>query len=151
MLGEFKVKRCSRRCFKLDRPLRDGEWYYSVVIEDDEDLLRRDYSAESWTDPPAGALGWWKSQMPTQEQRKLVLAPPEVLVDLLRQLEHRPEQAKIRFLLALMLLRRRLLRPLTRAELDGHRTAAVPHMVLEVIADRSHLSIESPSIKRSEV
>ncbi|MDG2220743.1 MAG: hypothetical protein P8L85_05150 [Rubripirellula sp.] len=110
MLGEYKVGRCTRVCHTQSRPLRDGEWYYSVVLESDEEFVRQDYSAESWTGPPENAIGWWKNRMPMSDDKKLVLAPPEVLIDLLRQMEAVSSRAKSRYLLALMLMRRKLVR-----------------------------------------
>ncbi|MGB0598585.1 MAG: hypothetical protein ACPGLY_18000 [Rubripirellula sp.] len=110
MLGEYKVGRCTRVCHSQSRPLRDGEWYYSVVLESDEEFVRQDYSAESWTGPPENAIGWWKNRMPMSDEKKLVLAPPEVLIDMLRQMEAVPSRAKSRYLLALMLMRRKLVR-----------------------------------------
>jgi len=111
MLGDYKVNRCTRRCFAQERPLREGEWYYSVVLESGDDYERRDYSAEAWKSPPDGTIGWWKNRMPTSDQKKLVLAPNEVLIDLLRQMGGFPEKAKSRYLLALMLMRRKVVRP----------------------------------------
>lgn len=108
MLADFKVNRCTRRCHALSRPLRDGEWYYSVVIEQGDDLVRRDYSAEAWTEPPEGTVGWWKGRMPLAGTRKLVLAPDAVLVDLLRGLGDAADRRPLRYLLALTLLRRRI-------------------------------------------
>ncbi|MCP4887239.1 MAG: hypothetical protein GY904_11585 [Planctomycetaceae bacterium] len=110
MLGEYKVGRCTRVCHSQSRPLRDGEWYYSVVLESDEEFVRQDYSAESWTGPPENAIGWWKNRMPMSDEKKMVLAPPEVLIDMLRQMEAVPSRAKSRYLLALMLMRRKLVR-----------------------------------------
>lgn len=110
MLGEYKVGRCTRVCHTQSRPLRDGEWYYSVVLESDEEFVRQDYSAESWTGPPENAIGWWKNRMPMSDDKKLVLAPPEVLIDLLRQMEAVSSRAKSRYLLALMLMRRKFVR-----------------------------------------
>jgi hypothetical protein len=119
MLGEYKVSRFTRQCHALQRPLREGEWYYSVVTESGDGYLRRDYSAESWSGAPEGAVGWWKSRMPTAGEKKMVLAPPGVLVDLLRQMEHFPAKAKSRYLLALTLMRRRIVRPLDDRRTDG--------------------------------
>ena len=106
MLDGYKVNRCTRQCYSLERPLREGESYYSVVLPGEEELERRDYSAEAWDGPPEDAIGWWKNRMPTADEKKLVLAPKEVLIDLLRQMSAFPEQAKSRYLLALMLLRK---------------------------------------------
>jgi hypothetical protein len=162
MLGEYKVNRCSRRCHALDRPLREGEWYYSVLLEAGEDYIRHDYSAESWKEPPAGAIGWWKQRMPTSGEKKLVLAPPEVLIDLLRQMERFPARAKSRYLLALMLMRRKLLRPVPydgvplADAIDVNETAnegvSLHAKVLrvEVIADGSMIDVREVLINRSE-
>lgn len=130
MQSDYKVGRCTRRCQVQDRPLAPGEWYYSVVAEgdDEETLIRNDISAQAWQGPPEGTLGWWKSRMPEAGARKLKLAPDAVLVDLLRQSSEviavESEQAAnpvaaprltgpLRYLLALMLLRRRLIQPVT--------------------------------------
>ena len=148
MLGEYKVSRCTRKCYALDRPLGEGEWYYSVVLEDGEEFERRDYSAESWQGPPDGAIGWWKNRMPRADEKKLVLAPPEVLIDLVRQMEQFPERAKSRYLLALMLMRKKLLRPAeSSADADS-----MPENTLrvEVIADGSTIDVPVCEISRSE-
>ncbi|TWU44853.1 hypothetical protein Q31b_00230 [Novipirellula aureliae] len=142
MLGEYRVSRCTRQCFSLKRPLAEGEWYYSVVMESGDDFIRHDYSLESWQGPPEGAIGWWKNRMPRSDEKRLVLAPPEVLIDLLRQMAAFPEKAKTRYLLALMLMRKRLIRP---ASNPLEQT-----MCVEVVADGSTIEVETVSITKSE-
>ncbi len=147
MVDEYKVSASSRQCHALKRPLREGEWYYSVIIESGDDYVRHDYSAEAWRGPPHEAIGWWKKRMPKSDQRKMVLAPPAVLIDLLRQMEQLPNKSKSRYLLALMLMRRRLLRP-------GQATESSPLESnlsrFEVIADGSTIDIEPCEISKSE-
>ncbi len=148
MLGEYKVNRCTRRCHTLDRPLREGEWYYSVIFEAGDDFTRRDYSAESWTGLPDGGIGFWKNRVPKSDQRKLVPAPNELLVDLLRQMESIPAKSKSRYLLALTLLRRKVVRDVTAprqrlvAAKAGETKAPTDEiMSLEVAADGSKMDI----------
>ena len=162
MLGEYKVNRCTRRCQALNRPLREGEWYYSVVIEQGDSYQRLDYSAESWQGPPEGALGWWKNRMPRADEKKMVLAPNEVLVDLLRQMGQFPAKAKSRYLLALILMRRKIVRPrqtLAETQPAGSRSAedaeSAPEalsdvLALEVIEDGSAIDVPACTITRSE-
>jgi hypothetical protein len=153
MLGEYKVSRCTRKCHSLDRPLREGEWYYSVVLEDGEDFERRDYSAEAWKEPPQGAIGWWKNRMPSADEKKMVLAPPEVLIDLLRQMEQFPERAKSRYLLALMLMRKKLVRPAGIPD-DGETKETTKDageiLRVEVLANGSTIDVPVCQISRSE-
>ncbi|KLU04524.1 hypothetical protein RISK_003578 [Rhodopirellula islandica] len=110
MIGEYKINRTTRRCSVGDRPLEPGEVYYSVVMEADEDFKRIDIAADAWTGPPEETIGWWKNRVPRAEEKKREIAPPEVLVELLRSMAGQPAAAKSRFLLALLLLRKRHLK-----------------------------------------
>ncbi len=147
MLGEYHVSRCTRNCHALHRPLREGEWYYSVVMESGDDYVRRDFSAESWKGPPEEAIGWWKCRMPSASEKKLVLAPPEVLIDLLRQMSSFPDKAKTRYLLAIMLMRKRLVRPWEGTPDDSLSEGM---MRLEVLADSSTIDVMPCEITRAE-
>ena len=151
MLGEYKVNRCTRQCHKLKRPLREGEWYYSVVLESGDEFVRQDYAAESWGDPPEGTVGWWKCRMPTSDQKKMVLAPVEVLTDLLRQMENQPDKAKSRYLLALMLMRKRVVRPLAGSpEAGSPEEGGEAALRLEVMATGAEIEVPVCAISRSE-
>ncbi|MCC9603042.1 hypothetical protein LOC67_21040 [Stieleria sp. JC731] len=147
MLEEYKVNRSTRQCFDQKRPLKEGEWYYSVVIGDDKGYQRRDYSAEAWESPPEGAVGFWKCQMPLNGERKMVLAPREVLIDLLRQMESDADQAKLRFLLALMLLRRRFVRVIDSATPASDE---LKFMNLEVVDDGTTIEVLECKIGKTE-
>jgi len=144
MLGEYKVSRCTRQCHHLKRPLQEGEWYYSVVLESGDDFVRQDFAAECWSEPPEGAIGWWKCRMPTSDQKKLVLAPIEVLTDLLRQMGSQPEKAKSRYLLGLMLMRKKVVRPLESEQ--GQEQL----LRLEVIATGAEINLPICVISRGE-
>ena len=148
MLEGYKVNRCSRQCFALQRPLREGESYYSVVLPlaEHEEMERRDYSAEAWEGPPDGAIGWWKNRMPTSDEKKFVLAPKEVLIDLLRQMADFPQRAKSRYLLALMLMRKRIVRQAPAVD----SAAATDVLCVEVIDDGSQIDVSVCEITRSE-
>ncbi len=118
MLTDYKISRSLRRCARLDRPFKPGEVYWTVVTEDNDELKREDFAAEAWQGPPEGCLAYWKNQMPAGLQRKLKLAPDSVLIDLLLQLGEDPSKQPIRFLLALLLVRRRIARQIPHDQPD---------------------------------
>ena len=120
-----------------------------MVLEAGDEYERKDYSAESWQGPPEGTIGWWKNRMPTSDEKKMVLAPPEVLIDLLRQMEGFPGKEKSRYLLALMLMRRRIVRPATR-NADEEESATADVLRVEVIADGGMVEIPICTISRQE-
>ena len=106
---DFDIQRCTRRCAASGRELAPGEAYYSVLRRQGAELVRADYAADRWRGPGADCLGWWKSQMPDRDAGRAKLAPNDVLLELFRQLEALPEKQDMRFVLALLLVRRRVL------------------------------------------
>jgi hypothetical protein len=110
MLLDFEVQRCSRRCASTDRALEPGELCYSVLEVSGAEVLRKDYSADAWVGAPEGALGWWKSRIPEPTAKKVKLAPNDVLLELFDQLADQPDQIDLRYVLTLLLVRRRVLR-----------------------------------------
>jgi hypothetical protein len=110
MLLDFEVQRCARRCAATERPLQPGDECFSVLEVAGADVIRKDYCRDGWEGPPETALGWWRSRVPEPTARKIKLAPNDVLLELFGQLENQPDQSDLRYVLALLLIRRRVLR-----------------------------------------
>jgi hypothetical protein len=110
MLLDFEVQRCARRCAATDRVLEPGDICYSVLEVQGADVIRKDYCPEGWSGAPDGAFGWWKARIPEPTAKKIKLAPNDVLLELFDQLAERPDQADLRYVLTLLLIRRRVLR-----------------------------------------
>lgn len=107
---DYHVQRCTRRCAKTQRLLKPGETFYSALVVEGPDVVRYDYARDAWDGPPEGALGWWKSQMPSGHTGTRKLAPSEVLLRLFDRLQDDPQQADMLYVLTLLLTRRRILR-----------------------------------------
>lgn len=108
-MQEFSIHRSSRKCHKGDRPFEPGERYYSAVLQRGSELVRQDFSKEHWHGPPEKTVGWWVNQMPAKRTGKRTLAPTMVLLDALEKLCEQPEDSDLAYLLAVLLIRRRLL------------------------------------------
>lgn len=107
---DFDIQRCTRRCAATDRELLPDEPFYSVLVSDGAEVVRQDYCEQAWSEPPEGAIGWWKSQMPAANANKMHWAPNDVMLHYFQELEDKPEKADVRFILALLLIRRRIVR-----------------------------------------
>jgi hypothetical protein len=116
---DLKLHRPNGCCGKSGRGFVPGELFYSALVRSKGALDRLDVCAEAWDGPPAQSLAWWKSIYPAADSAGSTLAPVEVLLDVLEQLDGRPEETALRYLLALELVRRRVLRVV-----DRHGTAA---------------------------
>jgi hypothetical protein len=107
---DFTVGRCSRLCSKTERELQPDEPFYSVLVSDGALVVRRDFCEQAWDGPPDDALGWWKSQMPGKQSNRYNLAPNEILLHYFEQLDEQHEKADVRYVMALLLVRRRIAR-----------------------------------------
>lgn len=107
---DYEIERSTRHCATTGREFSEGEEFYSVVDEVDGSLRRRDYSLEAWNGPPADALASWKCRMPRREASKKRVAPSELLLELFHQLASQPGQAPLRYVLTLLMIRRRIFR-----------------------------------------
>lgn len=107
---DFEVERCTRHCAVTGRQFVEGEEFYSALVPEGHHVKRRDYSIEAWQGAPAEAIGWWKSKIPKADHSQPRLAPSEILLKLFHELEQQPEQRDMRYVLALLMIRRRILR-----------------------------------------
>jgi hypothetical protein len=110
MLLDFEVQRCTRRCAATDRELAPGEECYSVLEVEGADIVRKDFCRAAWSGVPENAFGWWKSRVPEPTAKKIKLAPNDVLLELFDQLATQDGLQDLRYVLALLLVRRRVLR-----------------------------------------
>jgi hypothetical protein len=119
MLLDFEVQRSSRRCAATDLPLEPGDVCYSVLEIRGAEVLRKDFSSAAWTDPPAEAFAWWRTRIPEPVAKKVKLAPNDVLLELFDQMADEPLHEDMRYVLTLLLVRRRVFRLEAVAELPN--------------------------------
>lgn len=125
MLLDFEVQRCSRHCAATERELQPGDACFSVLEVSGADVVRKDFCLAGWQGAPAGAFGWWKSRVPEPTAKKIKLAPNDVLLELFEHLADRADQTDLRYVLALLLVRRRVLRVDVAAGELGQPTSPV--------------------------
>jgi hypothetical protein len=108
-MQEYSIQRSGRRCQQTDRPFVPGESYYSAVTVRGGELRRIDLSADAWKGPPPGAIGWWQGRMPDEKKSSTKPAPTPVLLSTLETLLMEGTQPVLATMLALLLVRRRIL------------------------------------------
>ncbi|HWB00879.1 MAG TPA: hypothetical protein VG713_20445 [Pirellulales bacterium] len=107
---DFEIERSARVCAATGRALGEGEEFFSILVREGRQIVRRDYALEAWTGPPDDAVASWKSRIP-ERHAKPKLAPRDVVLRLFDALGQSGEQADLRYMLALWLMRRRILKP----------------------------------------
>jgi hypothetical protein len=107
---ELKLHRPHAACTQTGRPFVAGEPLVSALVRSEGRLDRCDYAAAEWTAPPPNTLAWWRSTYPAAQSAGATLAPADVLLDVLEELEGQEDDKALRYLVALELVRRRVLR-----------------------------------------
>ena len=109
-MQNFDIKRNARKCCKTDKAFRPGDVFCSELVEtEDGQLQRKDYASDQWSGMAENAIGWWKQTVPELESGKVYWAPDGVLLSYFRSLLQLPEQAEAAFVMALLMVQKRLL------------------------------------------
>jgi hypothetical protein len=145
---EYEIERSAKSCAVTGREFAPGEDFYSALIAEGAELKRCDYSAQAWQGPPPGTIGWWKSKTPDQHARRAYWAPNDVLLDFFDELAEQSERQDMRYVLALLLVRRRVMR------LEDERRDETGHERLMLYCPRRDTQYEvtaiAPDPKRVE-
>lgn len=116
---DYEIQRGTRHCAATGREFAAGETFYSVLVDEGAELKRYDYGAEAWQGPPPEAIGWWKSQVPDRQAGRKHWAPNDVMLHFFEELADQPDRQDVRYVLALLLIRRRVFR-LEEEQRDEH-------------------------------
>jgi hypothetical protein len=122
---DYEVQGFSRHCHASGREFAPGEWYYSVLVAEGAELKRYDYAVDAWQGPPGDAVGWWKSQVPDKTVKKKHWAPNDVMLNFFDELADQPDKQDMRYVLTLLLVRRRVFRLEEEKQAAGGEVLAV--------------------------
>jgi len=124
----YDVDRPTGQCAFSTRQLEPGETYMATLVETDEPpegtksgsaatgpgFRRLDVSMEAWQQGqrPDRLFGYWKTVVPEPNQKKNLFLDDDVLMNLFERLTDtdQPQRLAFRFVLCLILMRKRLLR-----------------------------------------
>ncbi len=110
----YDIERPSGQCAFTGQTLEPGETYIATLVEEGDAFRRVDISEAAWDEGkrPEHLFSFWKTTVPHPEEKTKVFVDDEVLMNLLRRLadETRPQRVAFRFILALILMRKKLLR-----------------------------------------
>ena len=109
-MTDYQIQAPTRHCSATGRPLRTGEKYFTVLLDEQGKFVRKDFSAEAWQGPPEQAFSFWTARVSDQQRRLQI--DDELLVDCFQRLESETESSRInfRYVVALLLMRRKRFR-----------------------------------------
>lgn len=116
------IQQHTRVCAATGRPLAPGEKYFSALFDEGGQFVRKDYSPAGWPDAPPEAIAVWSGKVPAANQKPRLTFDDELLMECFERLAEETEHSRIqfRYVLALLLLRRRRLKFEDLRRDDGH-------------------------------
>jgi len=148
MERQWQVEAAKGRCAVTGRPLEEGEEFYTVLFEEGDSFRRADYSLAGWQGPPDGSFCHFKTRLPVREKRKKLLVDDDLLVSFFLRLarETEPVRLQFRFVLALILMRKRILR-YEESAIDGE----VESWQMSLVKDHSRHGVLNPHLTDSQI
>ncbi len=154
---DYQIQPNTRRCFLTGRDLQPGERYYSVLLDENGQLVRHDYSAQAWQGPPEGAFSFWTGKVPPPDQNRRLRIDDEMLVECFSRLEGQADASRInfRYVVALLLMRRKRLKFEASRTEQGHeilrlrdaRTGATHEVVNPGLNDEEMATVQEEVLK----
>jgi hypothetical protein len=117
-MDEWVIDKPLGQCYATNRPIEPGEEYYATLVQTEQGFARRDFCADYWNQNKPTVFCYWKTKLPSPDQKKQLFIDDDMLMAFFERLATETEQEKVnfRFVLALVLMRRR------RLKYDSSRT-----------------------------
>ena len=115
MAKDYDIAKPTAVCRGTEKELTPGEEFVAVLRESDGELTREDYSLTYWQEHPcdqdANVVGVWRTRVPEPKAKKKLLIDDELLMSLFERLDgdEQPARINFRYVLALILMRKKLL------------------------------------------
>jgi hypothetical protein len=154
MEGEWEIKARARFCARTGKPFEEGEYFYTLLFRDGHGFRREDISEQAWNERNDNIqpFSFWRS---TYEAPEPPLSEPfrkEDAESLLRRLvsEADPASVNARYILALILERKRILRPIQSSD-EGLLVYEHAGTGESIVVPNPRLSLDQISAVQKEV
>ena len=144
---DYQIQPSTRRCSVTGRELKPGEKVYSVLLDEGGKFVRKDFAAEAWQGPPENAFSFWAGRVSTGDKKRRPPIDDELLLDCFQRLDGRIETERVnfRFVVALLLMRRRRLKFEEARTEDGQEV-----MYLRCNQTGTHHRVVNPNLTEDE-
>ena len=147
-MSEWEINKPLGQCHGTGKKIEYGQEYFGALVETDEGLQRRDFCADYWESRKPEVFCYWKSKLPEPGQKKQLFVDDQMLMAFFERLEKETEQEKInfRFVLALVLMRKRILKyDETRIENDKEIWR------LRIVGEKRIVEVVNPHLDEEQV
>jgi len=147
-MADWEINRPLGQCSGSGRKIEPGEDYYGALVETEQGLLRRDFGSEYWEREKPPVFCFWKTKLAAPNEKKQLFVSDDMLMAFFERLagETDPEKVSFRFVLALVLMRKRRLKyDSTKMDGDGEIWC------LRVTGEKDLVEVINPHLDDSQI
>jgi hypothetical protein len=147
-MAEWVINKPLGECSGTGRKIAPGEEYFGALVETDQGLERRDFSKEYWDKEKPAVFCFWKSRLASPDEKKELFVSDEMLMAFFERLapETDPEKVNFRFVLTLVLMRKR------RLKYDGTRMDEGREIWrLRIPGEKDAVDVVNPHLDESQI
>jgi hypothetical protein len=147
-MGDWEINKPLEQCCGTERKIEYGEEYFAALVETEEGLQRRDFCSEYWESRKPDVFCYWRTRLPEPGQKKQLFVDDHMLMTFFERLEKETEQEKInfRFVLALILMRKRILKYDETKNADDQEI-----WCLKVVGDKQIVEVINPHLDDDQI
>jgi len=111
-MTDWEIKKTLGQCWGSGKKFEVGTEYYAALVETADGFERRDFSVEFWQEQNPEVYCYWKSKMLPPDRKRRLFVDDDMLMTFFERLadETAPEKVNFRFVLTLILMRKRILK-----------------------------------------
>ena len=147
-MDEWEINRPLGQCCGSGKKIKHGEEYFGALVETEQGLQRRDFCVDYWESEKPSVFCFWKTRLPHPDQKKQIFVDDQMLMAFFERLAEETEQEKInfRFVLALVLMRKR------RLKYDSSRTQDGKEIwCLRIVGDKQTVEVVNPHLDEEQI
>jgi len=147
-MGEWEINKPLGQCHGTERKIEYGEEYFAALIETEEGLQRRDFCADYWESQKPEVFCYWKTRLPEPGQKKQLFVDDQMLMAFFERLGKETDQEKInfRFVLALILMRKRILKYNETKNVNGQEL-----WCLRIVGEKHIAEVVNPHLDEEQI
>ncbi len=147
-MSDWEIDKPLGHCWGTGKKIEYGEEYFGALVETEQGLQRRDFCADYWQSHKPDVFCFWKTKLPQPGQKKTRFVDDDMLLAFFDRLAEETEQEKInfRFVLALILMRKRRLK-YDSSETEGDKE--VWH--LRITGDKEIVEVVNPHLDEVQI
>jgi hypothetical protein len=148
-MADWEIKKTLGQCSGSGEEFQVGQEYFAALVRSEEGpLVRQDFSDDYWQEHKPEVYCFWKTKMADPEEKKKLFIDDEMLMAFFERLAEETEQEKInfRFVLTLVLMRKRKLKYDSSEDVDGDEV-----WTMKVAGQGRSVKVVNPNLNEDQI